>query len=77
MDILVDDENEINLSTNEKSYKEEVTDDEDLEKLFMKVGGGFEEIEEENKWSHNKDLYISKLDTLIKKELGTIRTFWK
>jgi len=36
----------------------------------MKVGGGYEDLDEENK--RTKDLYISKLDTLIKKELGGI-----
>lgn len=36
----------------------------------MKVGGGYEDIDEENKRAGYKDLYISKLDTLIKKELG-------
>jgi hypothetical protein len=39
---------------------------------MMKVGGGFEDINEEEKRMGNKDLYISKLDILIKKELGCI-----
>lgn len=44
---------------------------------MMKVGGGYEDIDQENKWLGYKDLYISKLDTLIKKELGSIRNLWK
>lgn len=58
--------------------KADVTSDEELEdKYLMKVGGGYEDIDEENKWTGYKDLYISKLDTLIKKELGSIRNLWK
>jgi len=30
----------------------------------MKIGGGYEDIEEESK--RNKDVYMNKLDTLIK-----------
>jgi len=42
---------------------------------MIKTGGGYQDIDEENK--RHKDLYISKLDTLIKQELGTIWTMWK
>ena len=38
--------------------------------MMMKIGGGYEDIEEESK--RNKDVYMNKLDTLIKQELSTI-----
>ena len=37
----------------------------------MKTGGGYLDMEEEGK--RHKDVYISKLDTLIKTELSMIR----
>jgi len=40
-------------------------------RLMMKTGGGYRDIEEEGK--RHKDVYISKLDTLIKTELSMIR----
>lgn len=41
---------------------------------MLKTGGGFQDIQDENK---NKDVYISKLDIIIKTELSTIRQLRK
>ena len=59
------------ISTTEKE-RANVTQDSILgERLMMKTGGGFKDIEEDSK--RHKDVYISKLDTIIKTELSSIR----
>ena len=58
------------MSTAEKERANATQDSVLGEKLMMKTGGGFKDIEEDSK--RHKDVYISKLDTIIKTELSSI-----
>lgn len=63
------------ISTTEKERANATQDSILGERLMMKTGGGFKDIEEDSK--RHKDVYISKLDTIIKTELSSIRQLWK
>ena len=63
------------ISTTEKERANATQDSILGERLMMKTGGGFKDIEEDSR--RHKDVYISKLDTIIKTELSSIRQLWK